>query len=80
MLESAAEALTGLTALVPTHEVDAAVCIRIALDLGIGVYDSAYLLLSRAIGRSLITADRRQFDVGVRAGYDVLWLGDLPPA
>ena len=53
---------------------------RIAVDLGIGVYDSAYLRLSWAIGRSLITADRRQFDVGVRAGYDMLWLGDLPPA
>ena len=51
--------------------------LRVALDLGLGVYDSAYLVLSRVTGQSLVTADRRQYEVGIAAGYDVVWLGDL---
>lgn len=78
-VEVAIEALAEVMALVDSHEVDPVASLRVALELGLGAYDSGYLILSRTTGQSLITADRRQFDVGARAGYDVTWLGDLPP-
>ena len=78
-LEVTEESLAGLVAHVPSHEVDAVESMRLALELGLGVYDCGYLVLSRTTGHSVITADRRLFEVGARAGYDVTWLGDLPP-
>ena len=77
VMRGAIEALTEIVALIDTHEVDPAASLRVALDLGLGAYDSAYLILSRTLGESVITADRRQYEVGIAAGYDTVWLGDL---
>ena len=79
-VEAAIEALAGVIELVDSHDVDPVVCLRVALELGFGAYDSGYLVLSRTTGQSLITADRRQYEVGMAHGYDVVWLGDVTAA
>ena len=76
-VEAAEDSLAGLIEHVPGRDVSAVESMRVALDLGLGVYDSSYLVLSRATEQPLITADRSLFDIGLRAGYDMVWLGDL---
>ncbi len=77
-LEVAEEGLAGLIAHVPTRDVDAVSSMRVALELGLGVYDSSYLVLSRSAGQPLVTVDLRLWEVATQAGYDVVWLGDVP--
>jgi predicted nucleic acid-binding protein len=79
-VEPAIRALADVTALIDSHEVDPVASLRVALELGLGAYDSGYLVLSRTTGQSLITADRRQYEAGIAAGYDVIWLGDVTVA
>jgi predicted nucleic acid-binding protein len=79
-VEPVMEALAELLELVRGVEVDPVLSLRVALELGLGAYDSAYLVLSRTTGQSLITADRRQYEVGMAAGYDVVWHGDVTAA
>jgi len=76
-VEAAEDSLAGLIEHVPSRDVSAVESMRVALDLGLGVYDSSYLVLSRATEQPLITADRSLFDIGLRAGHDMVWLGDL---
>ncbi|MFZ5852990.1 MAG: hypothetical protein ACOYXS_00600 [Chloroflexota bacterium] len=45
---------------------------------GTSVYDAAYLVVARLKPATLITADRQLYEVGVAAGDDLAWLGDLP--
>jgi len=78
ILEVAEEGLAGLIAHVPTRDVDAVSSMSVALDLGLGVYDSSYLVLSRSAAQPLVTVDRRLWEVATKAGYDVVWLGAAP--
>ena len=75
--ESVIEALAGVIALVESRDVDPVESLRVALDLDLGAYDSGYLVLSRMTRQPLITADRRLYEVGIAAGYDTVWMGDL---
>jgi len=44
------------------------------------VYDATYLVVSDSADQPLVTVDRRLFELGFTAGYDVVWLGDAPLA
>lgn len=50
-----------------------------ALDLGLRVPDAGYIVCSRRTGGTLITADRRLFEVALRSGVRVALLADLTP-
>ncbi len=50
-----------------------------ALELGLRVPDAGYVVCGRRTGGTLITADRRLYDVALRAGASVAFLGDVPP-
>jgi predicted nucleic acid-binding protein len=52
----------------------------LAMSTGLSVYDALYLVAAQVRDAPLITADRRQYDGGLAAGYNVAWLGDLPLA
>lgn len=47
-----------------------------ALDLGLRVPDAGYIVCARRTGGTLITADRRLFDVALRSGAAVAFLGE----
>lgn len=49
---------------------------RIAVDLGVSVYDATYLALSDYVGASFVTADKRLFK-RVKDEFSVFLLGDL---
>ncbi len=48
-----------------------------AIDLGLRVPDAGYIVCARRTGGTLITADRRLFEVALRSGAAVALLGDL---
>jgi predicted nucleic acid-binding protein len=48
-----------------------------ALDLGLRVPDAAYVVCARRTGGTLITADRRLFEVALHSGAAVALVGDL---
>ena len=48
-----------------------------ALDLGLRVPDAGYIVCARRTGGTLITADRRLFEVALRSGAAVAFLGEL---
>jgi predicted nucleic acid-binding protein len=48
-----------------------------ALDLGLRVPDAGYVVCVRRTGGTLITADRRLFEIALHAGAAVAFLGDL---
>lgn len=50
----------------------------VALSLGLHPFDAAYLVVARTHGIPLVTADEPLCDAGLRAGFDVLLLRDLP--
>ena len=52
--------------------------VSLALELGVSLYDAAYLAVSEGRAAPLITADRRLFETASAAGHDVVWLGDVP--
>ena len=47
-----------------------------ALDLGLRVLDAGYIVCARRTGGTLITADRRLFEVALRSGAAVAFLGE----
>ncbi len=47
-----------------------------AIDLGLRVPDAGYIVCARRTGGTLITADRRLFDVALRSGAAVAFLGE----
>lgn len=47
-----------------------------ALDLGLRVLDAGYIVCARRTGGTLITADRRLFEVALRSGAAVVFLGE----
>ena len=49
-----------------------------ALSAGISACDASCLVAAARAGAPLLTADRRLCEAGRAAGYDVVWLGDLP--
>ena len=51
---------------------------EVALQAGLSVYDASYLVVASRLRAPLVTADRRLYDAGLAAGYNVAWLGDLP--
>jgi predicted nucleic acid-binding protein len=53
--------------------------VETALDLGLRVPDAGYVVCARRTGGTLITADRRLFDVALRSGAAVAFLGELTP-
>jgi predicted nucleic acid-binding protein len=53
--------------------------VEAALDLGLRVPDAGYVVCARRTGGTLITADRRLFDVALRSGAAVAFLGELVP-
>jgi predicted nucleic acid-binding protein len=73
-----AEQMVGLT-LVELVLIDARDTIDTALRLGLDAYDAQYLALGSRLARTVITADRRMFEVGRASGYDVAWLGHVRP-
>jgi predicted nucleic acid-binding protein len=52
---------------------------RLALDLGLSVHDASFLASAIAANAKLITADRLLYEKAMVAGYDAVWLEDLPP-
>jgi predicted nucleic acid-binding protein len=50
-----------------------------ALDLGLRVPDAGYIVCARRTGGTLITADRRLFEVALSSGAAVALLGGLTP-
>ncbi len=55
----------------------ASAAVETALDLGLRVPDAGYIVCARRTGGTLITADRRLFEVALRSGAAVALLGDL---
>jgi predicted nucleic acid-binding protein len=53
--------------------------VETALDLGLRVPDAGYVVCARRTGGTLITADRRLFEVALRSGAAVAFLGELAP-
>jgi predicted nucleic acid-binding protein len=50
----------------------------VGLAIGVHPYDAAYLVVARARGAPLVTADEPLYQAGLRAGFDVVLLRDLP--
>ncbi|MBF8290480.1 MAG: PINc protein [Chloroflexi bacterium] len=50
-----------------------------ALDLGLRAPDAGYIVCARRTGGTLITADRRLFEVALGSGTAVALLGELSP-
>jgi predicted nucleic acid-binding protein len=50
-----------------------------ALELGLRVPDAGYVVCVRRIGGTLVTADRRMFDVATRSGTAAVFLGEVAP-
>jgi predicted nucleic acid-binding protein len=69
---SATAALEELMTLIPAHDVDPAASMRLALDVGSGAFDAAYLVLARATDRPLLTRDRRLAGLAAAAGVAVV--------
>lgn len=51
---------------------------EVGLAIGVHPYDAAYLVVARLHGVPLVTADQALREAGVRAGFDVVLLRDLP--
>jgi len=64
----AAATLEELMTLIPTREVDPAAALRLALDIGSGAFDAAYLVLARGNDKPLVTHDRRLAELATVAG------------
>jgi predicted nucleic acid-binding protein len=75
-IEPAVGALRELMTLIDTDAVDPVEAMRLAIELGTGVYDATYLLLARTTREPLLTLDRRLADPGSAGAIDVVWLGD----
>jgi predicted nucleic acid-binding protein len=52
---------------------------RLAIELGLSVHDASFLASAIAGSAKLITADRPFYEKAMVAGYDAIWLEDLPP-
>lgn len=52
--------------------------VRTAIAVGVSAYDAQYLALAARTRQALVTADRRLYERGTAAGFDLVWLGDLP--
>lgn len=52
--------------------------VSLALELGVSLYDAAYVAVSEGRAATFVTADRRLYETASAAGYDVVWLGDIP--
>ncbi len=80
-LEAAEQALSRVLNL-PVRRVAAAEfvndALRLAVTLGLSVYDACYLALALASGLPLVTADRRLAQGARTAGCDVLCFTDEP--
>ena len=57
----------------------ASAAVETALDLGLRVPDAGYIVCARRTGGTLITADRLLFEVALRSGAAVAFLGELVP-
>ncbi len=57
----------------------ASAAVEAALELGVRVPDAGYIVCARRTGGTLITADRRLYEVTLRSGAAVAFLGDLVP-
>ncbi len=57
----------------------ASAAVETAIDLGLRVPDAGYIVCARRTGGTLITADRRLFEVALRSGAAVAFLGELVP-
>jgi predicted nucleic acid-binding protein len=57
----------------------ASAAVETALDLGLRVPDAGYIVCGRRTGGTLITADRQLFEVALRSGAAVAFLGELVP-
>ena len=73
-----AERMEATRSLIASVEIPLEASVRIALRAGVSAYDAQYLVCSRRILRAVLTADRGLFDRGTAAGFDLVWLGDLP--
>ena len=51
---------------------------EVGLAIGVHPYDAAYLVVARARRVPLVTADEPLYEAGLRAGFDVVFLRDLP--
>jgi predicted nucleic acid-binding protein len=52
---------------------------RLAIHLGLSIHDASFLASAIAANAKLITADRPLYEKAMVAGYDAVWLEDLPP-
>jgi predicted nucleic acid-binding protein len=75
---SATAALEELMTLIPAHDVDPAASMRLALDIGSGAFDAAYLVLARATDRPLLTRDQRLAGLAADAGVALVATGTGP--
>lgn len=57
----------------------ASASVETALELGLRVPDAGYVVCARRSGGTLITADRRLFEVARDSGAAVAFLGELVP-
>jgi len=64
----AAATLEELMTLIPTRDVDPGAALRLALDIGSGAFDAAYLVLARDSDEPLVTHDRRLAELAAKAG------------
>lgn len=64
----AAGALEELMTLIPTHDVDPAAALRLAVDIGSGAFDAAYLVLARSMDEPLVTHDQLLAQLAADAG------------
>jgi predicted nucleic acid-binding protein len=74
------DAVLGLQPLVAIHETPFDSVLEIASRLGINGYDAHYLALGETTGHALVSADRPLVERGREAGFDIVWLGDVPLA
>ncbi len=72
------DAILELQPLVSIHEASIDAVLEIAFRVGVSGYDAHYLALGETTGHSLVSADRPLVERGRHAGYDIVWLGDVP--
>lgn len=72
------DAILELQPLVSIHEAPIDAVLEIAFRVGVSGYDAHYLALGETTGHSLVSADRPLVDRGREAGFDIVWLGDVP--
>lgn len=75
---AATAALEELMTLIPALDVDPAAAMRLALDIGSGLFDASYLVLARVTDRPLLTRDRRLAQLAAAAGVAIV--GPVPSA